>query len=76
MIKLKKQIHCAATAVFYKATHYVITQELVIEYRRGWAGKKVGMGHHFCARKKGWVKKHHAIHWGWAMNNYASVYTI
>ena len=49
------------------------TWGLVIKYRRGWAGKKVGVGHHFCARKKGWVKKHHAIHWGWVMNNYASI---
>ena len=27
-----------------------------IKYRTGWAGKKVGVGHHFCAHEKGWVK--------------------
>ena len=51
----------------------LIYKGLAIKYRRGWPGKKGGVGHHFCARKKGWVKKHHAIHWGWVMNNYASI---
>ena len=34
--------------------------------------KKPEMGHHFCARVKGWSKKH-GIHWGWVRNNYASI---
>ena len=37
----------------------------------GW--KKSGGGPSFLCTKKGWVKKHHAMHWGWAMKNYASV---
>ena len=36
MIKLKKQIHWAVTAVFYKATHYEITEGIVLQ--RGSSG--------------------------------------
>ena len=47
-----------------------------MKYRRGWAAKKVGVGHHVCAHEKGRVKKGHATHWGWVVNNYASNLSI
>ena len=34
---------------------------------------KLGVGHNFRAREKGWVKNTHAIYWGWVMGNYASI---